>query len=319
MNDRGKMKVIGGSTISAIIGLSPYNSAFGVWAQLTGQSNIDVQNESVDRGNKMEPWIAEYYAMRHPEYQVMEHVPVFHERFQYIMGSPDRILIGTESGNLEAGLEIKTVNIVKIDEWGDEGTNDIPIHYWVQCQWYAGLLGVSDWNLAVAFVRPGTLEMVEHREYSIQFDKVRYEKLIRAAVVFWETHVETGVPPKITKSDLHTVNYLRNKYPSHKVGVWAERTKEIDEIVAEYLEAKQQDDSTKDRLETARMRLVEALGDAEGYESEFGRITYRQSKPTMKVDWESIAKSFNPTESVIKSYTKEIAGSRRLNIPRERN
>ncbi len=145
------MKVIGGSTIAAILEKSPHNSPHGVWTQLTGEKNLDVDNEAMARGRAMEPLIADYYALRHPEYQVVEHEPVFHPDYPYIMGSPDRMLIGTESGKLEAGLEIKTASSITQDDWGMEHTDEVPDHYWCQCQWYAGLLGMAEWKLAVAF------------------------------------------------------------------------------------------------------------------------------------------------------------------------
>ena len=117
--DRSQMRVIGGSTIAAILDRSPWGPPHSVWLQLTGKLPPGEENAAMSRGHAAEPVIASMYALNHPEYMVETHGVVEHPEFPYLIGSPDRVLI--QDGELVAGLEIKTANIMDMNQWGEEG------------------------------------------------------------------------------------------------------------------------------------------------------------------------------------------------------
>ena len=64
-------------------------------------------------------------------------------------------------------------------------------------------------------------------------------------------------------------------------------------------------------------RLKAAIGDADGIETADGRITWRRSKDSARVNWESIARALNPPEQLIKNCSELRRGSRRFVVPRD--
>ncbi|MCL2119140.1 MAG: YqaJ viral recombinase family protein [Planctomycetaceae bacterium] len=312
--DRSSIKAIGGSTIAAILSDSPWGSPYSVWLQLTGKLPPGEENAAMSRGNAAEPVIASMYALNHPEYSVETHGIVEHPEFSYLIGSPDRLLI--QDGELVAGLEIKTANIMDMNQWGDEGSAEIPFHYWCQCLWYAGLLNVPVWYVAVGFVPPERRKISVYREYEVRPEPGQFDMMLNKAVRFWTEHVEADVPPPITAPDRETTRYLRSRYPVHEPDKWLEPTEEIEELTGRLLEARKVFDASEREFELCKTLMIAALGDAEGVTTSAGKITYKASKPTQKTDWKAVADSLSPPKEIIDNFTKEMPGSRRFLLPR---
>jgi len=310
---RSEMKVIGGSTIAGILDKSPHDSPYSTWLKLTSQLPPTPANEAMTRGNALEPVVAMMYGANHPEYAVETMGVVQHPEYPYIVGSPDRVLI--ENGELVAGLEIKTANIVTRNEWGDEETDEVPDHYWAQCQWYAGLLNLPVWYLAVGFVPAERRKIITYREYEVRLNADLYNKMIRKAVRFWTEHVETRTPPPITKPDAATIRYLKSKYPKHDPDKWLEPTDELNQLASELLVAKSVFDEAEKTFELRKTQMIAALGDAEGFKSRWGNFTYRASKPMLKTDWKAVSDALAAPREIIDQFTKEVPGSRRFLLP----
>jgi len=209
MTDRGSMKVIGGSTISGILGKSPWESPHSIWLSLTGRMPPGEETQAMSRGNALEPVVAAMYAANHPEFQVETMGTIYHPDYPFIVGSPDRVLI--QDGELVAGLEIKTANIVTENEWGVEETDQIPEHYILQSMWYANLLNVPVWYIAVGFVPAERRKVIRYREYEVHLDKEMADAMLSLAVKFWEEHIVADVPPEITAPDARVTQYLRSR------------------------------------------------------------------------------------------------------------
>ncbi|MBP3532658.1 MAG: YqaJ viral recombinase family protein, partial [Thermoguttaceae bacterium] len=158
MSDFG---TIGGTTISAIVGASPWLSPRGAYLKLRGEAGPKPDNEAMARGRKFETVIARIFQANHPEYFVArdsdrtsEECDDAIERVQdaelsYLTGSPDRVLFGADDTEDEfkilAGLEIKTTQAASRSQWGEYGTDKIPLVYLVQCNWYMGFYNVPKW------------------------------------------------------------------------------------------------------------------------------------------------------------------------------
>ncbi|MDR3234997.1 MAG: YqaJ viral recombinase family protein [Planctomycetaceae bacterium] len=321
MTDRGKMQVIGGSDIAAVLGLSPYRSAHSLYLKLTGELQNDVpDNDVLERGRKLEPVIASIFEANHPEYEVIEHDYAAHADYEYLVGSPDRLLLGKDDreGLLDAGLEIKTADISKRDEWGSEGTDEVPVQYLCQCLWYAGLFGVEQWHLAVGFVAPNSRKIIGYREYLVEYDDMQYKRMLRVAVQFWTENVMKRQPPPITEPDAETVRYYRTKYPTHQEGSWLSATDEIETLLGQCLRQREAVKEADREFELAKTKLIALLGDCEGVKTSAGTITYRQAKPTLKTDWRAVCEALNAPPQIIGQYTDRVDGSRRFNLPNTR-
>ena len=207
MTDRASIKKIGGSDIAAILGLSRWKSAHSLYLHLIGELPTQVDNDAMERGRKLEPVIANIFAANHEEFMLDDDDAFLMEDHEYpfLIGSPDRLLVRkSPASELDSGLEIKTADISKANEWSDEDTDEIPIEYLLQCQWYTGMCGLPDWHLAVGFVKPGSKKIVAYREYYIESDPARFEAMKQLAIDFWNNHVVPKVAPEVTEADAET-------------------------------------------------------------------------------------------------------------------
>lgn len=201
---------IGGSDIAAIVGESPWSSAWDVWAEKTGRSGPSQDNEATELGRDLEGPIAQRYQRRHPEVRVAVAGPRTHPQKAWIRGSADRVCYTPDdSETLLYGLEIKTSGLTGgslADTWGDP--DDVPLGYQLQCLWYMGLYETSRWDVAAI------LGMAGYREYSLQFDAEMFGLLAARADAFWHDYVLTDTPPPIDSSEGCKATLARF-YPTH--------------------------------------------------------------------------------------------------------
>ena len=323
MTDRASIKKIGGSDIAAILGLSRWKSAHSLYLHLIGELLPQEDNNAMERGRKLESVIAHIFAANHEEFWLEKCGIVEDSNYPFLIGSPDRVICDSSChdvcpGKTVSGLEIKTADISKANEWGDEGTDEIPIEYLIQCQWCAGLLGVPDWHLAVGFAKPGSKKIVAYREYYIESNQERFEAMKQLAIDFWNDHVVPKVAPEVTEADAETVRYYRTKYPQHMPDRWAYSDAEIDRLAAEYMLAAKNLTVSDMQVKTMKIKLIAAIGENEGLKTASGNFTYRTTKPTRRVDWEGAARSLgiNETDEVVKNFTTEQPGHRRFLTPK---
>ena len=123
---------IGGSDAAAVLGYSRWHSAYDVW-----RSKIDDTDDSSDdakrdnacmlRGRRREFEIIREYSDLTGK-TVYKAPTLIHPAIDYIHANLDGIIPG------ERVIEAKTSR--RRDGWGDEGTEDIPIDYYLQTQHY---------------------------------------------------------------------------------------------------------------------------------------------------------------------------------------
>ena len=158
------------SEIAVIMGLSPYSSPYALFHQKLGILPPDDDKAVYERGRVLEPYIAEKFAAAHPEF-----IPFgtgrelyFHDDRPWQMATPDRLLLTGELVPVSL-LETKTD---AGDEWGDEGTDDIPVHYRCQVLWQMDVMGVSR-----AYVACLRMRQWDIREYVIEHHPSHVDRL----------------------------------------------------------------------------------------------------------------------------------------------
>jgi putative phage-type endonuclease len=317
--NRSEIRKIGGSTIAAILGLSQWSSPHSVYLELTGETPPTENNAILERGRKLEPVIAQMFAAIHDEFQVVTQGILEDDECPYLIGSPDRMLLSSLTRVIASGLEIKTADVSKMPEWGEEETDEVPVEYWTQCQWYMGLTGLPDWYIAVGFVKPGSKKIVGYREYYLEFDKARFAAMKQRAIEFWENHVVPKVPPPITVADAATVQYYKSRYPNHVPDKWAYSDEELDRVATEYLLASETLKQFEKNVETLKIKLIAAIGENEGIKTAVGNFTYRTTKPSEKTDWKAVAIAAGADAELIQAHTTEQAGVRRFLTPKTKS
>jgi putative phage-type endonuclease len=199
---------VGGSDIAAILGLSRYKSAVEVYQEKRGELGASESSERMYWGVALEDLIAREYARRH-QTRVWNRPTFRHARYEFAVANIDRAVhtVGWAAWDKQdggkTGLECKTADKANALEWGEEGSDQIPVEYLLQCQWYLFVCEAERWDVALL------LGGNDYREYRIARDDDLIGDLIEAAGSFWEG-VQSGTPPQPKTSEDLAYLYRRD-------------------------------------------------------------------------------------------------------------
>jgi len=170
---------IGGSDIGTIMGLNPWESAFGLWAKRTGQiADPPVDNWSVRFGNAFEEPILRMWQTENPEWEVFRTGTWRHPKHGYLVANPDGLARHRETGEWVV-VEVKTSRVF----W-----DDVPPSYRAQVVHYMDVMGCGR---AVIVAVAGW----QWEERWIELDTFEADVQRSAALRFWE-HLSQVVQPE---------------------------------------------------------------------------------------------------------------------------
>ena len=245
-----RRKGVGASEVAAILGLDPWRTALGVWADKALDISEDKDSEAMEIGRELEEPIARMWHKRHPGWGVND--PGRHA----IKRHPDAPLTCTLDRIIYAGMvgiePDKGVLEIKASSKTEEWAGGPPLRYIVQVQAQLAVTGYQ-WGYLVALL--GGRRLVEHR---VERDDVFIAKMLDEVRTFWNL-VETKQQPDVTKPyDLAVVKLLHPKdsgvtFPADIPG---------EAFVASYEEAKAAKSEADKRFELAEAALRQHVGDA---------------------------------------------------------
>ena len=192
---------VGGSDAGAILGVSPHTSRLGVWEDKRGLRPPTVATERMLWGTRLQDAILRGYA-EDTRTEVTRGRFRRHDRYPFVIGNPDAE--GVRDGKPRL-VEVKTTS--HLDErWGEEGSEQVPLHYYAQVQHYLLLRSLEVGDLTALV---GGREL---RTYVIPANPAFQEAMLQEEGVFWRL-VEDGTPPEPDGSD-DARHALRVLYPS---------------------------------------------------------------------------------------------------------
>jgi putative phage-type endonuclease len=184
---------IGGSEISAVLGLSPHESAFSLWHRKQGNIGPVEESREMYWGKKHEPAICDEFTLQHPELLIVPSGTYRHSIHAWWIANPDRLAF-TPDGHLDI-VEAKTA--YDDHEWGEPGTDQVPIHYKAQVRWYCHALGARRAHIAVL------IGLSDYREYIVEPDDTDTALMTARGQAFIDS-LAANLPPSI---DGHTATY----------------------------------------------------------------------------------------------------------------
>jgi putative phage-type endonuclease len=297
-----RTKYIGGSDIGAILGLSKFRSPLEVWLEKTGKEIKRCDALPLRFGSFAEEFVAQEYSKACNLELLHDQSIYIHPEHSYMSAHIDRFILG-DGKNLPPTkiLECKTANPFSQNEWGDAGSDQVPMSYLAQCIWYMAITGIEKTDLAVLFGNS------DFRIYHIERDAELEKLVLEKAEHFWENHVVKNIAPPIqSEADCHT---LFAKSISEKTAVTDQKTYELtkrlhvlnDEIVIKESEISQ-----------IKQILMSQLGQAEilTYQGQV-LATWRAPKPSYRLDSKRL-ETEHP--ELANQYKTPIQNSRRLVI-----
>ncbi len=232
---------VGGSEISPILGLSPFESRFSLWHRKAQHLAPIDETPEMEWGKRLEAAILQKYRDEHPDQRFDQQGYTFtHPDRPWQIANPD--LYGDEL------VEAKCSRFG--DGWGDPGTDQVPIYYRQQVLWYMDTLGRDRATIAVL------VGGCDYREYQITYDPVEAEQLRAAAVEFLHT-LEHGIRPDI---DEHTATYqaVRELHPD----IDGTDIEVDDDLAIAWLKAKATVKTAEAAEQLAKNLLADAMGTA---------------------------------------------------------
>ncbi|KDR31538.1 YqaJ viral recombinase family protein [Caballeronia zhejiangensis] len=244
---------IGGSDAAAAIGQSRYRTAYELWLDKTGQSPFQQEETELTRfGRAMEAIAAGMFAQRMGVRLQRRNAIIRHPRYAFMAASVDRLIVGRREG-----FEAKNVNADYFKfsgEWGEEGSDHVPVEYLLQCAHYMTVLDCDAWHLGAVV---GGNRLVT---YAIERDREFSELLIEQEARFW-TYVEAREPPPFDYSHGHALPILKRLYP----GTNGEAI-DLDASLLDWHHVKQDADEHVKRYQAvsdgARAHILHAMGEA---------------------------------------------------------
>lgn len=254
---------IGGSEIGAIMGMSPYASAYSVYCERKGLWPAFEGNLATEVGTMLEEFVARKFATLIGLTVNRTNFIWKNEHHPHLHASPDRLIIGDKRKPM-AGLECKTTG-----EYSAAKVHgcDFPLIYYSQCVQYMMVTELPVWYLAVLVGNRefhifglsvnNAVEKPDWCESMVYVPQSDMDALQDAANEFWQ-QLETDTPPAPDGSKA-TGDAMKIVYADTKEGnadLWGRET-----LLEQYMDEKAQADKhDKEAQRLAQMIQVEMNG-----------------------------------------------------------
>lgn len=281
---------LGGSEITAALGLNPWKAPVDLWLEKTGARPGSAGNPRTECGTRFEAPIADWYAELEGA-RLATSPSVRHPSEPWIGCTPDRLVV-TEEDGIVGAIQVKCVGVQASYSWGDApevGSEDwwryqpagVPRHVRLQVAWEL-LTMHALWGIDVEDVV--ALIGTDLRVYAVERDEELEQALVEGARAFWDCVVQDE-PPAIDGSE-SWLRLLEQRFPRDVRAELLPASEESVEQARRYLKAS----SLMARVEAERDRaaneLRAAIGDAAGIKGAGIRATWkanRNGKRTLRV------------------------------------
>jgi putative phage-type endonuclease len=296
-----RSKYLGGSDIGAILGLSRFRSPLEVWMEKTGKEVKKLDSLPLRFGSFAESFIASEYSRATGFLLIHDESIYVHPEHAYITAHVDRFILDGSTSAPSRILECKTANPFSAGDWGEAGTDEVPLSYLCQCIWYMAITNLNRVDLAVLFGNS------DFRIYEIVRDKELEAIILQKANFFWNEHVLRDVPPPaMSEADYQTL--FRKGDPTKGVEAKAETlelTKRLQQLNSEI-------NVREDEISSIKQSIMSQMGEAETLTYQ-GKViaTWKAPKPSYRLDSKTLEQEHPEIASL---YKIPVQNSRRLVI-----
>ena len=291
---------LGGTDAAPILGLSRFRGPADVYMEKLGLSAPLVQTEAMEWGTRLEDAVAVKYGEVHGIRPRKDTRVKRHPQHRWMLAHIDRWI------DPDGVLDCKTAGLWSVNEWGEEGTDQVPDDYRLQGLHYLAVTGRDyiDFALLIAGSK--------YREYRVERDEELIEALVEAESRFWHDHVLAQVPPPVDGTDASR-ELLNARFPKAELAS-IEPPPGFESLALEWLSLKAAHKAEEARLNELGNLMREALGPAEAASGPHYSVTWRNVKTPTRTDWQAVvAEAKVPTE-IIARHTSEAGTTRRFEV-----
>jgi putative phage-type endonuclease len=298
-----RTKYIGGSDIGAILGLSRFRSPLEVWMEKTGKETKKLDSLPLRFGSFAEEFVASEYARATGFKLIHDEAIYIHPEHAFMSAHMDRfVLDGSASSPTPTRiLECKTAHPFSSGDWGEAGSDEVPLSYLCQCLWYMAITNINQVDLAVLFGNS------DFRIYQIARDAELETVILQKARHFWNEHVLQDIaPPAQSEADCQTL--FSKSDPKKSLEAQSE-TLELAKRVA----LLNSEISTREEvISSIKQAIMSEMGEAETLTYQ-GKVlaTWKAPKPSFRLDSKRLELEH---PEISENYKIPVQNSRRLVI-----
>jgi putative phage-type endonuclease len=306
-----RAKGITASEVAIVMGLAPaeWASPFSLYHQKLGDLPEPEDSISLRVGRHMESLVCDLFAERHDEFELIGDGRMLyaHPDRPWQMATPDRVVCdvrfdfddavgAVEDYEPYAVLEAKTS--ATYDGWGEDGSDEIPVHYRCQVLQQCDVMGVGNWYVACLFLPSRKLCVYEG---VIDADAEHDLKLMREeAELFWSRLARCDEPEvdwrPATTAALKTLNAGLEQ---RDVTVGAQLAKS-------YRAAVRRADEADQRKKLMTNRMLQAIGTGRRALDPAGKpVATRSVYPNRRIDTSALRAGY-PAAAAACTVTKDV-------------
>lgn len=178
---------IGGSDVSAILGLSRFGSPWTVYLDKTGQAEDREPTEAMWWGSNLEDVIAAKYELDTGYRVTSRQERCERPGFEWMRCTLDGRVVDEAFGGGELSIWEAKYTRDSVEDWGGV----VPIEYACQATWNMVVTGTTRCQMAVLHAAFG----LKLEVYDLHLDETDADEVVGAASQFWFGHVLRNVPP----------------------------------------------------------------------------------------------------------------------------
>jgi putative phage-type endonuclease len=290
-----RRKGIGSSDVAAIVGMNPWKTAFDVWVEKRGLVEQQPASVSMKVGRAVERAIAEeYQSVTGRLVRWQGDVQQVDPAEDWRRCHPDGLLMYEDGG-----LECKHVGARQVSRYGPSGTDILPEEHVIQCVWMMSITKRQFWDLT-AWLGPRDL-----RIYTILRDVELEENLVDRCRRFWTENVLGNVAPDVSPEQADA-EFFKKRFPIAMGGIRPATPEE--EALAFHLEAARRAFAeVKGTRELVENEMKLSIGEAEGIQGPGFRVTWKNDRPKVKVDWPAVARELSATHQDSTALARAVA------------
>lgn len=274
-----RRKVITGTDLAELFGVGR-NGPMKVWLDKTGRAPLESpDNDAMRFGRRFERPILEEYADRKGHIE-------FADPFTVLTHVACPLGVTLDARRMDDGrpVDAKNVGFRKPGEWGEDGSDLVPLAYALQLTAQRMVLNADLADLAVLFNR------YEFCVFHIARDPDVEERIIERVTTFMERNVRADTPPTIDGTESYS-RYIIEKYATQRSKAFIVATPTLNVLANNLHVTLDQIAELEGTADAMKNGFKEVIGEQGGVDGANWRATWTQAKDSTKVDWEAVARN----------------------------
>jgi putative phage-type endonuclease len=308
--DSDRRAFLGASEIAAVLGLSKYATPLVVHLRKRGEVPEFEGSAFTEWGTRLEDAVRRAYVEKIAAPGGLDVVPgsvvgrIQHPSIDWQVCSPDGMVhLASANGENPAswlyGLECKTADRAVAHLWGEDGTDQVPDAYALQCHYAMHVTGLDRWDVAVL------IGGNDFRTYTLRRDQELLDTFLPELGVFW-LGVEAGIRPEPMAAD----NALIGKMLRQAREDLLENDPDVNDLAVALVQARADLAVAQEQADEIEARIKARIGERAGAVGPWGKISWKQNREGQATDWKAVAKEAGATAELIAAHTTIKAGSR---------